>query len=136
METRITTRDYSNDFSEDSFWRKLAKYAVVAGKQMVEKALVLFEALKDRDTPAWAKGVIVAALGYFVSPIDAMPDFVPFAGYADDLGAVAAAIGVVAAHIKQEHIAAAKATLRRWFGDAGSASNEFNGSSDQTPQSG
>lgn len=108
--------DYAKDYSEDSFWTKLGNYAVTAGKEVVEKALMLFEALKDKDTPAWAKGVIVAALGYFISPVDAIPDVIPFIGYADDLGALAAAFAAVAAHVKDEHVASARATLERWFG--------------------
>ena len=108
--------DFSKNYSEDSLWAKLKSYAAVAGKEVVEKVLVLYEALKDRDTPAWAKGVIIAALGYFISPVDAIPDVIPFAGYADDLGALAVAIGTVAANIKKEHVTQAKATLGRWFG--------------------
>lgn len=107
---------YEKEYSETSFWDKLKKYAVVAGREVVEKALILYEALKDKDTPTWARGVIIAALGYFISPIDAIPDTVPIAGYADDLGALAAAIAAVAAHVKDEHIENARATLKRWFG--------------------
>lgn len=114
----MQTQDYTRQYSEASLWKKLANFAVIAGKEVVEKALVLFEAWKDKDTPTWAKGVIVAALGYFISPFDAIPDLVPFAGYADDLGALAAAVATVAAHIKKEHVAKARATLRRWFGGA------------------
>ena len=107
---------YEKEYSETSFWDKLKKYAVVAGKEVVEKALILYEALKDKDTPAWARGVIIAALGYFISPIDAIPDTVPMAGYADDLGALAAALAAIAAHVKDEHVNNARATLKRWFG--------------------
>ena len=107
---------YEKEYSESSFWDKLKKYALVAGKEVVEKALILYEALKDRDTPAWARGVIIAALGYFISPIDAIPDTVPLAGYADDLGALAAALAAVATHVKDDHVTAARATLKRWFG--------------------
>ncbi|MBK1829018.1 YkvA family protein [Haloferula rosea] len=107
---------YQEDYSESSFWAKLRSYAAVAGKEVVEKTLILYEALKDKDTPAWARGVIIAALGYFVSPIDAIPDTLPMAGYADDLGALAAALATVAAHVKDGHVEAARATLQRWFG--------------------
>jgi uncharacterized membrane protein YkvA (DUF1232 family) len=112
--------DYTKNYSESSLGKKLTRYAVIAGKEVVEKVLVLFNTLKDRDTPAWAKGVIIGALGYFISPIDAIPDLIPFAGYADDLGALAAALGTVAMHIKKDHIAAAKVTMSRWFGERSS----------------
>jgi uncharacterized membrane protein YkvA (DUF1232 family) len=113
----MTTEKYSEEYSEDSFWKKLRHYALVAGKEVVEKALTLYETLKDGDTPAWAKGVIIASLGYFISPADAIPDAIPLAGYADDLGGLAAALAAVAMHVKDEHVAAAKKTLAKWFGD-------------------
>ena len=109
--------EYGKEFSEPSLWTKLGKYAVTAGKQVVEKVLTLYYCMLDRDTPAWAKAVIVGALGYFIMPLDAIPDLTPVAGYADDLGALAAAAGMVAIHIKPEHHKKAKEKLKQWFGD-------------------
>ena len=34
--------EYEDAFSESGFWRKLKKYATTAGKEVVEKALLLF----------------------------------------------------------------------------------------------
>ncbi len=113
----MTPQDHSKEYSEESLWSKLGGFAKSAGREVVEKVLFLYEALKDSDTPAWARGVIIAALGYFISPVDAIPDIVPFAGFADDLGALAVAAGTVATHIKDIHIENARATLKRWFGD-------------------
>jgi len=82
-------------WSEESFWAKLARYARVAGRQVVETALVLFHCLRDPDTPAWARAVILGALAWFVAPVDAIPDLTPLVGYTDDLGArVALAVQV------------------------------------------
>ena len=109
--------DLSKNFSEDSYWNKLAKFAKAAGREVVEKSLWLFYALKDSDTPAWAKGIITAALGYFILPADAVPDIAPFVGYADDLGALGLALATVAAHIKEEHRNKARELLQKWFPD-------------------
>ena len=108
---------YDSEYSEESFWKKVRKNAWSAGKQVVEKALTLYYCMMDRDTPAWAKAVIVGALGYFILPTDAIPDMIPGAGYADDLGAITVAIGAVAVHIKAEHLQKAKDKVTRWFGD-------------------
>jgi uncharacterized membrane protein YkvA (DUF1232 family) len=78
-------------------------------------ALILFYCLKDRDTPAWARGVIVGALGYLILPTDLIPDMIPGAGYGDDWGAIVAALGTVAAYIKDEHKAKARAQVGRLF---------------------
>ena len=43
--------------------------------------------------------MIVGALGYFIIPLEAVPDMIPGAGYADDIGAIAAASATVVAHV-------------------------------------
>lgn len=43
----------------------------------------------DKDVKWYKKSIVVAALIYFISPIDAIPDFSPFIGYLDDLGIIA-----------------------------------------------
>jgi uncharacterized membrane protein YkvA (DUF1232 family) len=80
-------------------WRTLKKVAAKASRKMHFSALILFYCLKDKDTPAWAKGVIVGALGYLILPVDLIPDVIPGAGYGDDWGAIVAALAAVAAYI-------------------------------------
>ncbi len=108
--------DYSKSYTEKSFWRKLQRFAVTAGREVVSKALVLYYCYSDPATPKWVKGIIVGALGYFISPFDAIPDAIPVAGFADDLGALAAAAALVAAHLNKSHSDAAKKKLTQWFG--------------------
>ena len=91
------------EFEDKSFWDKVASAAGKAGREVLEIALTLYYALIDDDTPVWAKATIIGALVYFISPIDAVPDFIPVAGYADDLAIMATAVATVAAHIKSEH---------------------------------
>ena len=115
MPHETNEHDYSKEYSEESFWNKLGKYALIAGQQVVEKALTLYYCMMDKDTPTWAKGIIAAALGYFIWPADAIPDLTPFVGYADDLGVIVVALGIVAVHIKPAHVEKAKEKLRQWF---------------------
>jgi len=106
---------YSKKYSESSFWNKIKNYARSAGKEVIEKALILYFCLKDPDTPSWAKSVIIGTLGYFILPMDAIPDLTPFIGFSDDLGALAAALGIVSFHIKKEHKEKAKEKMNEWF---------------------
>ncbi|MBD2258612.1 DUF1232 domain-containing protein [Pseudanabaena sp. FACHB-2040] len=85
------------------------------GLPITEKVLTLYYCFCDRDTPAWAKTVIVGALGYFILPLDAIPDITPVAGYTDDFGMLASAFAMVAVHIKQEHVDQAREKLKIWF---------------------
>ena len=107
--------DFSKEYSEDSFWAKVKDFAIKAGKEVIEKALILYYCLQDSDTPAWAKAAIIAALGYFISPIDAIPDLIPVVGFADDLGVLAAALATVAVYIKEEHKEQAQEKIKIWF---------------------
>ena len=109
------TDEYSKKYSESSFWTKIKKYAKSAGKEVIEKAMILYFCLKDPDTPAWAKSVIIGTLGYFILPMDSIPDLTPFIGFSDDLGALAAALGIVGFHIKNVHREMAKDKMDDWF---------------------
>jgi len=108
--------DYGKTYSEDTFWEKVSKFAIRAGKEVIEKALILYFCLQDPDTPGWTKAVIIGALGYFIVPSDAIPDLTPIVGFTDDLGALAAALAVVTAHVKPEHKQMAQEKLKIWFG--------------------
>ncbi|MGB3495819.1 MAG: YkvA family protein [Elainellaceae cyanobacterium] len=107
---------YSSSYSDKSLWKKIKNVAVAAGVGVIEKVLILYYCLNDSDTPTWAKAVIVSALGYFIAPLDAIPDIAPLAGYTDDLGALGYAFMMVTMHIKEEHKAKAKAQMKVWFG--------------------
>jgi len=104
------------DYSDGSFWRKVKNYALTAGREVIEKALWLYYAAQRPETPAWAKAVIIGALAYFISPIDAIPDAIPVVGYSDDLGAIVAAVGMVSMYITDEVKGLARGKLQEWFG--------------------
>ena len=106
----------AEEFNEAGFWRKVQRYALDAGREVIEKALWLYYAAQSARTPAWAKSVIYGALAYFVLPIDAIPDVVPAAGYTDDLGALAAAVATVISFIDDDVKACTRDTMKAWFG--------------------
>jgi uncharacterized membrane protein YkvA (DUF1232 family) len=114
-------RSAAHWYSGPRLWRTLGKVAVAAGRKTLFTALILFYCLKDRDTPTWAKGVIVGALGYLIMPADLIPDILPGAGYGDDWGAIVAALGTVAAYIKDEHKTRARQQVDRLLGGTRSA---------------
>jgi len=54
-------------------------------RELKSKVSALFLAFKREDTPLAAKIVSAIAVGYALSPIDLIPDFIPVLGYLDDL---------------------------------------------------
>lgn len=115
--TIVIPPEQDRRFSKMQLWRTLRRVAVVASHKVALTALTLFYCLQDRDTPGWAKGVIVGALGYLVLPVDLIPDLVPGAGYSDDWGAIVAALATVSAYVKEDHKTKASAQVRRLFGE-------------------
>jgi len=68
-----------------------------------------------KETPGWAKHIMLGALGYLISPIDALPDLTPLLGYTDDAGVLAFALVVVSGHINEEVKVQARERLNGWF---------------------
>jgi len=115
MDTNTSqTQEYEKDYSEDSFWDKLKNFAKKAGCEVIEKALMLYYVAKDEETSAKVKTIIYGALGYFISPIDAIPDITPVVGFSDDLGVLVLTITMVAKSIKDKHKDEAKETINQW----------------------
>ncbi|MEP0201991.1 MAG: DUF1232 domain-containing protein [Halioglobus sp.] len=116
--------DYEHAYTEANFWQKLKQFAKTAGREVVEKALLLYYAGQEEEAPAWAKATIVASLGYFISPLDAIVDLTPAIGYADDLGVLALALAAVATYINDDVRDKAALKITQWFGSDESTDGE------------
>ena len=117
MSKKNGKKKYAKNYSDEGFWKKVKKVFKKAGIKTIYSALMLYYAYQNKETPTWAKTIIVGALGYFISPIDAIPDFTPVAGYTDDVGVLVAALGAVGAYIDSAVKQNAKKKLHDWFGD-------------------
>ena len=92
----------------------LPKIRKVAAKvPFAADALSVWWCARDPETPTAAKGMMLAALAYFVLPTDAIPDFIPIIGYTDDAAVFAALIGLVGRNLKPRHRAAAREAIVR-----------------------
>src|SRR4051812_43884675 len=56
------------------FWPKIRKVAALV--PFASEALAVWYCARDEETPVTAKGMMFAALAYFVLPTDAIPDFI------------------------------------------------------------
>ncbi len=110
-------KPYEKEFSPERLHHKLARVARKAGIQAVYAVLLLYYAYRRKETPTWAKSIILGALGYFISPIDMLPDLTPILGYTDDLGVLAFGLTTIACYVNDEVRRQARARLHRWFGN-------------------
>lgn len=115
---------FQQAYSESSFWAKIKRFSLAAGREVVEKALILYYTLREPHVPVWAKTTITVALGYFIFPADAIPDLTPVVGYADDLGVLVAALATVAMHVTPRAKRQACETTERLFGERSDGSGE------------
>ena len=92
----------ATDIPEKSFWGKIKISTSSAGYEAIHNALILYYTARAKETPLWCKTIIVGALGYFISLIDAIPDLTPILGYTDDISVMIAAIAALATHITPE----------------------------------
>ena len=97
------------DIVRRGFWKKTRKFA--ARLPFAEDLLAAYYCAFDRDTPVQVKAALIGALAYFVLPFDAVPDVLPFLGFADDAAILATALRMVANHLTPAHRAAAKRKL-------------------------
>lgn len=65
----------------------------------------------DRRTPTRVRGVLLAALAYFVMPFDFLPDVFVMVGFTDDVAVLAAALRMIQGHIADRHYDAADRAL-------------------------
>jgi uncharacterized membrane protein YkvA (DUF1232 family) len=86
-----------------------------AGRAVALPALECLEILLDSDTPYPAKLTVLAALTYLMVPLDLIPDFIPVAGFSDDLVAITALLGICGRHRSEGVRLRARRRLDRWF---------------------
>lgn len=97
------------------FWRKIRK--VASKVPFAADALSVWWCARDPATPTAAKGMMFAALAYFVLPTDAIPDVLPAIGFTDDAAVIAALLAIVGKNLKPRHKDAAKAFLAKLGAD-------------------
>ena len=89
-----------------------------AGIGIIYKALQLYYAAQNPACPTKVKAGIYAALGYFILPLDVIPDFAPVVGYSDDLVAIGGAIMMAQMYIDDGVKQQSKGRIQALFGDA------------------
>lgn len=109
---------YAKDYSEKGLFKKITGSVKKAGLSLIYKALQLFYVAQNPKVPMKIRAAIIAPLGYFISPIDFIPDITPIAGFTDDAGIIALAMAVAHFYINDDIRQKAKERIRKIFGDS------------------
>jgi uncharacterized membrane protein YkvA (DUF1232 family) len=91
------------------FWRKVRQ--TLGRVPFLDQAVAVYYAAIDPATPRYAKGVLLAALAYFIMPADMIPDMLAGLGFTDDATVLLMAVKTLSANIKPEHVQRARAFL-------------------------
>jgi uncharacterized membrane protein YkvA (DUF1232 family) len=103
----------------------LSRIAHHANKaRLATRLLALWKLVRHRDTPRAPKLIALFVLGYALSPIDLIPDFIPVIGLLDDVilvpMGIALAVRLTPPHLWQARLAEAEASAdklpRLWWG--------------------
>jgi len=112
-----TLQRHSKHYSENRLWEKIKKYSKKAGSSAVYAVLLLYYVLQKKEVPVKNKAVIIGALGYFILPLDLIPDIAVGVGFTDDIGALLAALWQVSMYIDADVKKQAREKLEDWFGN-------------------
>ena len=110
-------KDYEKNFSFGGLMSKIKDTAKKAGLKAIYMALLLYYALESPTITVMDKAIIYGALGYFITPIDIVPDILPLIGLTDDIAVLAWAFSRVRHNVTDMTREKAKTKLKIWFGE-------------------
>lgn len=94
----------------DQFWPKFRAFA--GQLPFAEDVAAAYFCATDKNVPFKVRGTLLAALAYFIMPLDFLPDILALVGFTDDIAVLTYAFSVVSQHITDDHRAAAREALR------------------------
>ncbi len=121
---KYNVNKYAQNYSEVGFFDKIKGSIKKAGLGLIYKALQLFYVAQNPNVPMKIRAAIVAPLGYFISPVDLIPDITPIVGFTDDAAVIAAAMLIAQTYINDDIKQQAKSAIKKFFGDSAVAELE------------
>ena len=113
--TEERLQKYQGHYSEEKLWPKVKKFAARLGGKATYYVLVLYYVLQSPDVPLSNKTMILGALGYFILPLDMIPDLITALGFTDDVAALTLADKAIQSSITPEIKALAEAKVKEWL---------------------
>lgn len=110
------TVDRNEETVRKGFWSKLKRN--LARVPLADQVVAAYYAAFDPATPFRTKALLLAALAYFVMPVDVIPDFILGFGFTDDMTVLLAAFGLIRTHVTDAHLERAKETVEKLRAEA------------------
>ena len=101
------------------FWPKIAR--VARKVPFARDAVAAYYCATDPATPTRVRGILFAALAYFIMPADVVPDVFALIGFSDDMAVLTAAFAMIRGHIRDRHYDAADKALAKGEAEASEA---------------
>lgn len=94
---------YGKYYSNSHFWKKVERIAKKVGATVLLPVFTLYYMLQDDKVSLRHKAYIVGALGYFILPIDLIPDgILSVIGFTDDIAVMTLVLKLVKDSITPE----------------------------------
>lgn len=111
----MTRKGFARFYDEISLQQKLKEFSEKAGQQVVYAVMLLYYILKSPDISLKKKASIAAALGYFIFPLDFIPDLIPIIGFSDDMGVLIFVLMQISSSVTPEIKLQARNKMNEWF---------------------
>ena len=108
-------KKYEGLYSEENLMTKISRFAKKAGLNTTYYVLLLYTMLISGKTALKDKAVIIGALGYFICPIDLIPDIMIGTGFLDDASILMFALTTISCSITPEIRLDARKRLHQIF---------------------
>ena len=126
MENFEKAKAFGKYYNENTFWKTITYVAKKAGLKLIYISFLLYYTLNSNNITKTDRAIIIAALGYFIFPLDIIPDYIPFVGYTDDLSILLFAYRRIRANLNDDIRNKAQSKLSSFFGNYDSGEiNEY-----------
>ncbi len=111
-EERSGAKDANDERFSKRFWKKF--WSTLGHIPFSEEVGAAYFCALDPTTPARVKAILIAAIAYFVTPTDLLPDFIAGLGFTDDATVLLTAFSMIGGHVKDHH----RSAIRQLMGKA------------------
>ncbi|MDE5975641.1 MAG: DUF1232 domain-containing protein [Muribaculaceae bacterium] len=108
---------FASYYNPDKLIKKIKDVAKKAGLKTIYIVLILYYATFDKSLPIKDRLMVAAALGYFILPLDFIPDAIP-GGFADDAAALLYVVKHIWGNLSEDTFSKARQRLKEWFPDS------------------